>query len=88
MSSAILDVYTDTLPPTQYLLLEVLSARWRLGERIWTFPARFGRSLRALEKLGLVFVMHGVTERTLRAGLTEAGRRATLYALYKPPAMP
>ena len=34
---------TDSLPPTQYLVLDVLAARYRLGENAWTFPARDAR---------------------------------------------
>ena len=41
------DVDTDSLPPTQYLVLEVLAARARLGEACWTFPSRLKPALNA-----------------------------------------
>lgn len=48
---------TDNLPATQYLLLETLSARLRLGEPFWTFPMRFHRAALALaDQTGMVSV--------------------------------
>jgi hypothetical protein len=38
-------VNVDNLPASQYLVLEVLAARYRLGEPFWTFPSRFRRAL-------------------------------------------
>jgi hypothetical protein len=76
---------TDALPPTQYLVLEVLAARHRSGEHMWTFPSRLGPALRALEHAGLVSVMHGIAPRTLRARLTEAGEDASMSAVYNKP---
>ena len=35
----------DALPPTQQLVLEVLGARSRLGENVWTFASRLGQAL-------------------------------------------
>ncbi len=75
----------DHLPPTQHLVMDVLAARYRLGERLWPFPVSVGPALRALERAGLIVVMHGVAERTLRARLTETGEREALSATYNPP---
>lgn len=61
------------LTPTQDLLLEVLVARYRLGEHYWTFDSRHKKMLEALASLGLVTVMHGIVEHTVRASLTVAG---------------
>jgi hypothetical protein len=83
------DVDTDRLPPMQYLILEVLAARWRLGERLWTFPAaRISYHLGQLEQLGLVGWKSGVDQGTVRAWLTEKGRAAALSDTYEPPAPP
>lgn len=75
----------DNLPPTQYLILEVLAARHRLGEAHWTFPVRVAASLRDLQAVGLISVMHGITEHTLRASLTDAGREHALSEGYVSP---
>lgn len=71
--------------PQQELALEVLAARYRLGEAIWTFRGRHAPVLRELEAKGLVFTMHGVVERTVRAGLTDGGREAVLSDTYAAP---
>ena len=76
----------DTLPITQQLVLEVLAARTRLGEKLWTFPAGAQRALNLLESRGLVTQMHGTVERTVRASLTDAGRALALDPDYTPPA--
>jgi len=75
----------DALPPTQYLVLEVLGARHRLGENLWPFRSTLAPALRGLEQLGLVWTMHGSVENTVRAGLTEAGKDAVLSSTYTPP---
>lgn len=64
------------LTPTQDLLLEVLVARYRLGEHFWTFDSRHKKMLEALASLGFVTVMHGLVENTVRASLTVAGIKA------------
>jgi hypothetical protein len=80
------EVDVDQLPPTQYLILEVLAARYRCGETLWTFESRFRWHLLALESGGLIHLMHGVEARTVRAGLTEAGKAASLSLSYNLPA--
>jgi len=76
----------DALPPTQFLVLEVLGARHRLGENLWPFRSTLAPALRRLEQLGLVWMMHGSVENTVRAGLTETGKDAVLSCEYTPPA--
>lgn len=73
------------LPPTQYLVLEVLAARARTGEYLWTFPSNLGPALRALESAGLISTMHGVAPASLRARLTDIGRSYVLKGDYVPP---
>lgn len=65
--------------------MEVLAARYRLGESIWTFRARHEKTLRALEQQGYVFVMHGIVDDTVRAGLTESGKARVISDSYVPP---
>lgn len=77
----------DALPPTKYLILEVLAARYRTGEHLWTFPKSVAKPLRELEHAGLVSLMGGIEPHTLRAKLTDKGIRETLSATYYPPHM-
>lgn len=59
------------LTPTEDLILDGLVARFRLGDTLWTFDSRNTAALRRLEEKNLVSTMHGVTENTVRASLTE-----------------
>jgi len=59
--------------PTEELVLEVLQARMRLGEKIWTFDSRLGATVSRLEERGFVRHKHGVVENTLLAWLTPEG---------------
>lgn len=59
------------LTPTEQLILEVLIARFRLGESIWPFDLRNAAALRRLESRGLINRMGGNVENTERAWLTE-----------------
>jgi hypothetical protein len=78
-------VDTDDLPPTQYLICEVLAARWRTGEATWTFPSRLRWALLALAEAGLIGVKSGVGPRTFIAWFTEAGRKVAMSETYEPP---
>jgi len=75
---------TENLPPTQYMILEVLAARHRLGEQAWTFPTRLTPQLRALEAAGFIEAHTGITQNTMLARLTDAGRAAALSESYSP----
>lgn len=72
----------DALPPTQYLMLDVLAARWRVGERLWTFPSGLTQVARALDRLGLVAWKSSTVQGTIMVWLTEAGRDAVLDPNY------
>ena len=76
---------TDNLPPTQYLILEVLAARHRLGEQLWTFPTRLRSYVERLADLGLVGWKSGIAPKTVMVWLTEAGGRAAMDESYVPP---
>lgn len=68
--------YTEAdLAPGERLVIEVLAARWRLDESLWTFDSDHSRWINSLADKGLVNPMHGIVEKTLRASLTEAGKR-------------
>lgn len=62
-----------TVPPTQYLAMEVLAARFRLGLRTWTFPTSCSDALRRLEHRGWVWSKSGTIGGTRLAGLTDEG---------------
>lgn len=64
----------DDLPPVQYLVMEVLAARARLGERYWTFPVRLRPALNALRERGLIWWRSAPTPGDVQAYLTETGR--------------
>ena len=74
-----------TVTAKEELALEVLAARFRLGENIWTFHSKHGRTLSDLEEKGLVYTMHGVVQGTIRAGLTDEGKAAMLSDTYTAP---
>lgn len=80
----------DALPPLQLMVLEVLAARYRLGEVLWTFTAHpiTVRAIRALEAAGLVASMGGVVPRTIRASLTPSGVAAATSPTYRVPDQP
>lgn len=74
----------QSFTPTQDLILNVLAARYRLGENLWTFDSNLTKQAKQLADRGLVFTTHGITENTIRIGLTEAGKAATLDPGYRP----
>ena len=77
-----MDDMLATLSPAQELLLDVLVARERLGESLWTFDRRQAKPLAELERRGLVTVMHGIVEKTVRASLTDVARKILFHPAY------
>jgi hypothetical protein len=77
----------DSLPPTQYLILEVLAARHRLSEALWTFPSgpAYRKAAGHLAQLGLVGWKSGVAPKTIQVWLTDAGRAASQSDTYVSP---
>lgn len=73
------------LTPTQDLIMDLLVARYRLGESLWTLDSRVQKQAEALEAIGYIETMHGVVENTIRASLTEDGRKAYMSDSYTPP---
>lgn len=62
------------LSPSEELILEVLAARWRLGEHDWPFANVHRPAFRRLETRGLVNLDSGPTGGTTSVSLTDAGR--------------
>lgn len=79
---------SHALTPTQDLVMEVLAARRRMGENLWTFESRHTKTINQLAELGLVYVASGVVEKTIRATLTDAGVKYSLSSSYKIPSDP
>ena len=75
------------LTPTQDLFIEVLAARHRLGESVWTFGLRHARTANQLAVLGLVAWKDGVTEGAFLAWLTPGGRAFAMSPDYTPPVL-
>lgn len=73
------------LTPTEDLILEVLAARYRLGENLWTFDTSTRPSALKLESKGLINVTHGIVEKTYRASLTAAGMDMAISPTYTSP---
>lgn len=71
--------------PTEDLLMEVLSARYRLGENLWTFDLRHKKALERLEAKGLVTVLHGIVDHSLRASMTLTGVSMYVSDSYESP---
>lgn len=71
--------------PTENLVLEVLVARYRLGEHLWTFDSRAAPAVRKLAGAGWVHELNGVTENTVRASLTNKAVARFLSFPYIPP---
>jgi hypothetical protein len=73
--------------PSEDLMMEVLAARYRLGEQVWTFANSTKPTARKLENRGWITVYSGQVERTYRAGLSIEGIKAwQLDRPYTPPA--
>lgn len=76
----------DTLTPTEYLMMEVLAARLRLGENHWTFPTRCRPTARSLEEKGYIGWKSGVVEGTIQAWMTIEAELLFLSPTYVAPA--
>lgn len=75
-----------TLPPVQYLIMETLAARARLGEQVWTFPTKIGRGqFDKLVEHGLIEWKSAVIYGYVLAWLTPRGKASVLSADYVPP---
>lgn len=61
----------DDLTPTESLIVDLLIARLRMGEMMWTFTDEHTRALRRLDKKGIITLDSGPIEKTYRASLTQ-----------------
>ncbi|MCB5280564.1 hypothetical protein [Arthrobacter sp. ES1] len=70
--------------PTESLIIDVLVARYRLGDTLWTFKSRNMPALRKLEAKDLVHTTSGVTENTVRAWLSNKALRQHGTSWFQP----
>lgn len=73
------------LPPTETLILELLIARFRLGEVLWTFDSNVRKQIGSLAQKGYVHEMNGIVPNTVRARLTDEAIGMYLSFDYVPP---
>lgn len=71
--------------PMEHLVIEVLIARHRLGELLWTFDKSAKRCIENLAAKGWVDSMNGIVENSVRARLTSKGRARWLSYPYNSP---
>jgi hypothetical protein len=77
----------EELTPLQEMVTEVLTARWRLGERRWPFPLSCMRALNALARKGLVTFESGPDEHTAYVQFTPAAQQRFLSRPHESPLM-
>lgn len=65
----------DGLTPMEYLIMDVMVARYRLGDNSWTFPNTFRPALKKLYVRGHLCFKSGVCYGTLHAWLTPEGAK-------------
>jgi hypothetical protein len=65
----------SSLTPTQELIIEVLTARHRLGEPFWPFTTKLGKSIETLCAFDLVNERSGPVERTVYLSFTPKALR-------------
>jgi hypothetical protein len=73
------------LTPTETLVLELLIARYRLGEKLWTFDSNVGKQVESLAVKGYVVPLNGIVPKTVRAMLTDDAVAKYLTYDYVPP---
>lgn len=73
------------LTPTETLILELLIARFRLGERLWTLDSSVRKQVESLASKGYVGELNGMVPQTVRAMLTEEAIAQFLSYDYVPP---
>jgi len=64
---------TENLTPTEDLLVDLLTARVRLGEQLWTVETRVRKSVESLNKRGVIDYKEGIVEHTLLIWFTADG---------------
>lgn len=74
-----------TISPIQELMLEVLAARYRLGEEQWTFSRRFLAAANSLCIMRLVEWKESKDKQHIEVRLAPVGKKMMLHPDYVPP---
>ncbi len=79
----------EKFTPTQELVLEVLVARYRLGEPCWTFTSRVMHAVESLENRGFVTWKSASVENAILVWPTDRllGDNQWMVSSYRPPAI-
>lgn len=75
----------NALTPTEYLMMEVMTARYRLGEWYWSFPSSLRPAARRLEARNLASWKGGILEKTILVSISDLGKDVFLSDTYVPP---
>lgn len=73
------------LTPTEELMLEVIVARVRTGEQLWTFNTRFTAVAESLTNKGYVNWKSGIVEKTILVWLTKEANEELITPKWKIP---
>ena len=76
----------ELLTPSEDLVLEVLAARYRLGEVVWTFELRHRSAINRLINRSLVETHDSLIPKTIRVSLTATGKLGIFHKDYTAPA--
>lgn len=71
--------------PTERLVLEVLTARYRLGANLWTFGSDIVPTLNRLEEKKLINWKSGIVENTTMVWFTDLGKAVMLKNKFELP---
>lgn len=71
--------------PTQALILEVLTARYRLGNTSWSLESKVNKSLMGLQEKGFVDFKSASVENASLVWLTDAGVALMFSNKYRSP---
>ena len=74
-----------SLTPTEELVVEALTARYRLGELLWPFSARVGKALKGLADKGIIAYQSAPVENYYNVWFTDEGKKRYLSYNYTPP---
>lgn len=76
---------SEDLTVTESLMMEVLTARMRLGENLWTFDSDMKGAAKSLAVAGLVYWKHGIVEGTIMVWMRDEAKAQFLTYDYKIP---
>lgn len=88
MKNKSLDFNSYRFMPTEELVLEVLTARYRLGEKSWTFNSNTSKALKKLEDKNLITWKNASDGESFLVFFTPLGKALMLSSKYYNPNNP